>query len=336
MKAPFSPSPRSSGLPGYNGRSPIHVPNIQRKPQETWARIERGLWKALSLSWILTVFTFGVWLVEGESAFSWSWVASAARRPLEVSLGEWAPTETITPTCSPSPIPTPSATNTESSVAVPPEPQPPLPEPTTVPSATPTLTSTATPTETPTQTQTQTQTSTPTVTSTSTPSETVTPTETAAQVEAVTGTATATLVSEATPSPTVSATVTPQETALPDTNCIHTMQFWVDNPQAWPVQELELGGDIYLAEAVLAIFKIPPDESELAHKILQQLLTYKLNVAYGSDATVIEPSVVSALAWIETYPPGAAPGEEALQIGADLLDILLQYNLGLLSPGLCQ
>src|SRR5205823_6014211 len=131
---------------------------------------------------------------------------------------------------------------------------------------------------------------TPTPTPTATPTATFTPTPTATATATATPTATAT----ATATPTATPTSTPTPTPTPTSVCPQPLGYWKNNPDAWPVNSLTLGSQIYLKTELLIILNTPIGSGKNADASLilaDQLIAAKLNVANGSDPAPVSSTI---------------------------------------------
>jgi CSLREA domain-containing protein len=148
-----------------------------------------------------------------------------------------------------------------------------------------------TPTPTPTPTATATATATPTSTPTPTPTATVPPTPTV--------TPTPTL----TPTPTPTATPTATPTPAPG-GCVFTQGYWKNHPEAWPVNEVQLGNVTYTQDQLLAILHQPVSANGLV-QLAHQEIAAKLNIANGAEGSCIEQilAAVDALIGNLIIPP---------------------------------
>jgi hypothetical protein len=70
-----------------------------------------------------------------------------------------------------------------------------------------------------------------------------------------------------------------------DHDCVFTQGYWKNHPEAWPVQELALGGRTYSQDELLAIFHTPVKGNGLV-SLAHQLIAAKLNVANGGAVSI--------------------------------------------------
>jgi hypothetical protein len=124
------------------------------------------------------------------------------------------------------------------------------------------------------------------------------------------------------------------------TQCPLGRGFWLNNPDAWPVNSLSLGTVIYTQEQLLAILSMPTGSGNKADASLilaAQLIAAKLSIANGSDSCPIQSTIAAADALIggRTIPivpkvtPNTGDGPQMVSLGA----ALDQYNSDALTPG---
>ncbi len=172
------------------------------------------------------------------------------------------------------------------------------------------------PTDTPTTTDTATATPTDTPTATDTPvgppPDTPTPTET----------------------PTATSTPTPTDTPGPQ-GCTYSMDYWMNHPEAWPVESIMIGDDIYSQDKAIEILATQP-KGNATYILIHQLIPAILNAENGADETAIEDVRAEAEAWLVDNPLGSDPKGEVRKVGVDLAETLEEFNSGLIGPGLCE
>lgn len=115
--------------------------------------------------------------------------------------------------------------------------------------------------------------------------------------------------------------------------CSYTIGFWKTHPEAWPVDELTLGGVTYNQAELLDILNTQPRGDKtliLAH----QLIGTKLNLANGADGTDLGDTIAEADAWLAANG-GVGSGEKKWNGGEPLKNTMDDYNNGLIGPGHC-
>jgi hypothetical protein len=117
-------------------------------------------------------------------------------------------------------------------------------------------------------------------------------------------------------------------------DCSLTQGFWKNHEEAWPVEELILGGTTYTKEQLLAILRTP-SRGDATYILIDQLIAAKLNIANGADPTAIADTIVAADAWLAANPLGSKPTGTARADGLALAALLDSYNNGVTGPGHC-
>ncbi|WMW23359.1 hypothetical protein RE476_05950 [Methanolobus mangrovi] len=133
---------------------------------------------------------------------------------------------------------------------------------------------------------------------------------------------------------------------------VGTPGYWKNHPDAWPVEEIEIGNVTYNVSEAIAIME-EPTAKDKTYNMFEQLVAAKLNVLVGNPygSCVIESEenglpfgvdfIAEADEWMEMYGP-AGSGVEAksdawkymtdgIHSGSDLLDWLDAYNNGYFS-----
>ena len=117
--------------------------------------------------------------------------------------------------------------------------------------------------------------------------------------------------------------------------CTYTMGYWMNHPEAWPMDSIIIGGVTYDKAEAIAILETPP-EGDATYILAHQLIAAKLNVANGADFDEIEATIDEADAWLSTHPLGSDPSDSDREQGIALSEILDNYNNGLLGPSHCE
>ena len=118
-------------------------------------------------------------------------------------------------------------------------------------------------------------------------------------------------------------------------DCSLTQGFWKNHEEAWPVEELILGGSTYTKTQLLAILGTPP-RGDATYILIHQLIAAQLNVADGADPTAIADTLVEAEAWLVSHPLGSKPTGADREAGLALAALLDDYNNGVTGPGHCE
>lgn len=116
-----------------------------------------------------------------------------------------------------------------------------------------------------------------------------------------------------------------------------TPGYWMNHPEAWPVDEIWIGQVSY-SKALAIELMMMPDAGDKTYTMFQALVAAKLNAALGC-ATVcpgginIAATIAAADAWMFANPVGsgvAAGGKNSpWRVGEPLYFVLDQYNNGL-------
>ncbi|MBN1885889.1 MAG: hypothetical protein JW876_10260 [Candidatus Krumholzibacteriota bacterium] len=106
--------------------------------------------------------------------------------------------------------------------------------------------------------------------------------------------------------------------------CNYTPGYWKNHEEAWPVDELTLGGVTLSMAAALDLFDAPT-KGDITIILAQHLMAAKLNVANGSDPS-IQPAIDAADAYLMMYPVGSRPNGTAKDEGEMYKDELCDYN----------
>jgi hypothetical protein len=117
-------------------------------------------------------------------------------------------------------------------------------------------------------------------------------------------------------------------------DCSLTQGFWRNHEEAWPVEELILGGTTYTKTQLLAIL-LTPSRGDATYTLVHQLIAAKLNIANGADPTAIADTIVAADAWLAANPLGSKPTGTVREDGLALAALLDDYNNGVTGPGHC-
>ena len=126
----------------------------------------------------------------------------------------------------------------------------------------------------------------------------------------------------------------PPSAPEPGKGCTHTIGYWKNHPQKWPVNTITIGGRTYTKCKALAILKKAP-KGDATIILARQLIAAKLNIAAGADPTAVESVIAQADEWLAIHPIGSRPDGDSRQAGIDLAEILDDYNSGIIGPGPC-
>jgi len=115
--------------------------------------------------------------------------------------------------------------------------------------------------------------------------------------------------------------------------CTHTLGFWKNHANDWPVSGLQLGTVTYSAADLLRILNQPVKGNGLV-SLAHQLIAAKLNVATGASGPTSTIADADALIGSLVVPP-VGTGWVAPSVTGPLTSILDQYNKGFLGPPHC-
>ena len=127
----------------------------------------------------------------------------------------------------------------------------------------------------------------------------------------------------------------PTPTATPDVNnCTYTTGYWKNHPEAWPVEEITIGGLTFAKEVAITFLETPPGD-DATYILARQLIPAKLNVLKGADPSAVEATITGADNWLGEHPLGSDPSNPDRDRGIALAGMLDEYNNGVIGPGHC-
>jgi len=123
-------------------------------------------------------------------------------------------------------------------------------------------------------------------------------------------------------------------TASPPCPGTGTPGYWKNHPEAWPVEEITIGGVTYSKEDAISIMWMKKDKDKTT-TMFSALVAAKLNVLMGNESSCIADTIDDADEWMATYGPvgsGVKAGgkNSPWRIGEPLYEELDAYNNGLL------
>jgi hypothetical protein len=112
-----------------------------------------------------------------------------------------------------------------------------------------------------------------------------------------------------------------------------TPGYWMNHPEAWPVETITIGGIVYSkADAIALMKQSVSDDKTLT--LFAALVSAKLNLLIGNDGTCVGQTIVDADAWMAAHPAGsgvhAGTDGSPWREGEPLYLRLDDYNNGLL------
>jgi uncharacterized repeat protein (TIGR01451 family) len=112
--------------------------------------------------------------------------------------------------------------------------------------------------------------------------------------------------------------------------CIGTPGYWMNHPEAWPVDTITIGGIAY-PKAVAIKFLSGQNSGDKSITLFRHLVAAKLNVLKGADSSCIQNVINAADLWFQNYAPGGVPANipgssPAWKQGEPLKNELDRYN----------
>ena len=110
-----------------------------------------------------------------------------------------------------------------------------------------------------------------------------------------------------------------------------TPGYWKNHPEAWPVDEITIGGIPYTVDAAIATMNAKSGKDK-SYDMFRALVSAKLNVGIGNESSCIEDVIRTADAWMVQHPAGSGvtAGSSAWQEIEWAYTLLDNYNNGLL------
>jgi hypothetical protein len=108
-----------------------------------------------------------------------------------------------------------------------------------------------------------------------------------------------------------------------------TPGYWMNHPDAWPVNEIVIGGMNYVKADAIALMEAPV-KGDKTLTMFPALVSAKLNVLIGNEASCIQATIDQADAWMVEYPvqSGVKGKSPAWKDGEPLYETLDAYNNG--------
>jgi hypothetical protein len=135
------------------------------------------------------------------------------------------------------------------------------------------------------------------------------------------------------PDPDAIVNIPDFDAGLVEVPCVGTGTpgYWMNHPEAWPVEQITIGGVIYSKAAAIKWMKKPVSK-DMTVALFPALVSAKLNVLNGTNDTCIADTIQAADAWMAIHPVGSgvkAKSADWKQISDEFSD-LDDYNNGLL------
>lgn len=114
--------------------------------------------------------------------------------------------------------------------------------------------------------------------------------------------------------------------AVPGTG---TIGYWKNHSEAWPVQQITIGGVTYSKAQAIGLMGTP-SRGDKTIDLFKQLVAARLNALIGNPVGCISSTLSSADAWLVTYPVGSnvRSSSSAWNAGGPLHQKLDEYNNG--------
>ncbi|WP_305046482.1 DUF7507 domain-containing protein, partial [Geoalkalibacter sp.] len=113
-----------------------------------------------------------------------------------------------------------------------------------------------------------------------------------------------------------------------------TPGYWMNHPEAWPVESITIGGKTYTKSKAISLMKAPSKGGDKLYTMFQALVAAKLNVLSGNVSDCIDATIAAADQWMATYGPievkTVSASSTAWKMGEPLYLLLDDYNNGLL------
>ena len=108
-----------------------------------------------------------------------------------------------------------------------------------------------------------------------------------------------------------------------------TLGYWKTHPEAWPVQQITVGGVTWSKAQAISLME-EPGRGDKTYDQFKQLVAAKLNVLVGNDASCIASTIAAADAWLALHPVGSGvrSSSAAWSTGGPLHQALDDYNNG--------
>jgi hypothetical protein len=120
--------------------------------------------------------------------------------------------------------------------------------------------------------------------------------------------------------------------------CVSTAGFWGSRPDAWCVQTIQVGCQIYTQAQAIAIIQ-NSTSGDKTYSLAAQVIAAKLNInCGGADSSCVASAISSADAWLCQHPVGSnvdSNSPEWKQINP-VYNTLVDYNEGKLCAPKCR
>ncbi len=111
---------------------------------------------------------------------------------------------------------------------------------------------------------------------------------------------------------------------------VRSQGYWKNHPEAWPVDEIQIGGMTYDKWEAILIMQLPTKGNKWLN-LFEQLAAAKLNVQVGNEPDCIDDTILDADLWLEINPGPVRANSPAWKCeGQYLHSELDDYNNGYL------
>lgn len=110
-----------------------------------------------------------------------------------------------------------------------------------------------------------------------------------------------------------------------------TPGYWKNHPEAWPVENIVVGGDTYTKAEAISWLDRPGKDKTIT--MFSSLVPAMLNVLIGNDGSCVASTIAAADEWMTTYGPvgsGVHAASFAWKVGEPLHRQMDNYNNGML------
>lgn len=119
--------------------------------------------------------------------------------------------------------------------------------------------------------------------------------------------------------------------------CTRTPGYWKTHPDAWPVEEVTIGGTTWSKEDAIDLLW-QPERGDKSKTLFRALVAAKLNEFNGTDVSCVSDEMSDADGWLAEYPvcSDVRGSSDAWKMGEPLYLTLDDYNNGLLCAPKCE
>jgi Concanavalin A-like lectin/glucanases superfamily len=120
-------------------------------------------------------------------------------------------------------------------------------------------------------------------------------------------------------------------------NCLLSSGYWLNHPEAWCMETIQIGCATYTQTQAIAIMRRNSSQDK-TYSLAQQLIAAKLNVSCKQSSTsCIASAIIAADSWLCAHPVGSGvrANSSAWQQIKTTYNALVNYNSGLLCAPSC-